>query len=74
MGSGFGKVRIVPSAAPSALHSAASVIPGTAIGHALELAGDNKTVVWSNPASGLNYRLTPVRKRCRCDRRVKGVP
>ena len=31
------------------------------IGHALELAADNRTVVWNNPNAGLNYRLTPVR-------------
>lgn len=31
------------------------------IGHALELAEDRKTVTWSNPESGLNYQVTPVR-------------
>ena len=31
------------------------------IGHALELAGENKTVVWKNEATGVNYRLTPTR-------------
>lgn len=31
------------------------------IGHALELAGDNKRVAWSNPDNGASYRLTPVR-------------
>jgi surface antigen len=31
------------------------------IGHALELAADRRTVVWSNPDSGLDYRLTPIR-------------
>jgi len=31
------------------------------IGHALELAADRRTVVWDNPDSGLNYRVTPVR-------------
>ena len=31
------------------------------IGHSLELAEDRKTVSWSNPDSGLNYQLTPIR-------------
>ena len=31
------------------------------MGHALELAGENKTVVWTNKATGANYRLTPTR-------------
>jgi surface antigen len=31
------------------------------IGHALELAADKRTVVWSDPDAGLSYRLTPVR-------------
>lgn len=31
------------------------------MGHALELAGDKKTVAWKNPATGVNYRLTPVK-------------
>jgi surface antigen len=31
------------------------------MGHALELAGERKTVVWTNSASGVNYRLTPTR-------------
>jgi surface antigen len=30
-------------------------------GHALELAGERKTVVWTNQATGVNYRLTPTR-------------
>lgn len=31
------------------------------MGHALELAGTRKTVVWTNRASGVHYRLTPTR-------------
>ncbi len=31
------------------------------MGHALELAGENKTVVWTNQATGVNYQLTPTR-------------
>jgi surface antigen len=31
------------------------------MGHALELAGERKTVVWKNEATGVNYRLTPTR-------------
>jgi surface antigen len=31
------------------------------MGHALELAGENKTVVWTNQATGVSYRLTPTR-------------
>jgi surface antigen len=31
------------------------------MGHALELAGEQKTVVWTNEATGVNYRLTPTR-------------
>jgi surface antigen len=31
------------------------------IGHALELAGARKTVVWSNEKTGATYRLTPTR-------------
>jgi len=31
------------------------------IGHALELAGEKKTVVWKNDATGVTYRLTPTR-------------
>ena len=31
------------------------------IGHALELAGEKKTVVWKNAATGVSYRLTPTR-------------
>lgn len=31
------------------------------IGHALELAGERKTVVWTNRATGVSYRLTPTR-------------
>ena len=30
-------------------------------GHALELAGEKKTVVWKNEATGVSYRLTPTR-------------
>lgn len=30
------------------------------MGHALELAGENKTVVWTNKDTGVNYRLTPT--------------
>lgn len=30
------------------------------IGHALELAGEAKTVAWTNPATGVSYRLTPT--------------
>lgn len=29
-------------------------------GHALELARDNKRVVWSNEETGVNYQLTPL--------------
>lgn len=32
------------------------------MGHALELAGDRKTVAWTNPASGVHYELTPTGK------------
>lgn len=49
------------------------------IGHALELAGDKRTVVWDNPDSGLSYRVTPVRgmeidgRKCReYDLNVRG--
>jgi len=31
------------------------------MGHALELAGERKTVVWTNKATGVTYRLTPTR-------------
>ncbi len=31
------------------------------MGHALELAGENKTVVWTNSATGATYHLTPTR-------------
>jgi surface antigen len=31
------------------------------MGHSLELAGVKKTVVWTNTATGVNYRLTPTR-------------
>jgi surface antigen len=31
------------------------------MGHALELAGEKKTVAWTNRSTGLTYRLTPVR-------------
>ena len=30
------------------------------MGHALELAGENKTVVWKNQGTGVTYRLTPT--------------
>jgi surface antigen len=30
------------------------------MGHALELAGEKKTVVWTNSTTGLSYRLTPT--------------
>lgn len=30
------------------------------MGHALELAGEKKTVAWTNPATGVTYRLTPA--------------
>lgn len=31
------------------------------MGHALELAGEKRTVVWTNSATGVTYRLTPTR-------------
>ena len=31
------------------------------MGHALELAGERKTVYWRNEATGVSYRLTPTR-------------
>ena len=31
------------------------------MGHAFELAGEQKTVVWTNAATGVTYRLTPTR-------------
>lgn len=31
------------------------------MGHALELAGEKKTVVWTNKSTGVTYRLTPTR-------------
>ena len=31
------------------------------MGHALELAGERKTVVWKNDATGVSYQLTPTR-------------
>jgi surface antigen len=31
------------------------------IGHSLELAGRKNTVVWTNAATGVTYRLTPTR-------------
>ncbi len=31
------------------------------MGHALELAGENRTVSWVNPTTGVTYRLTPTR-------------
>lgn len=31
------------------------------MGHALELAGEKKTVVWTNSGTGVTYRLTPTR-------------
>ena len=39
------------------------------MGHALELAGDGRTVAWSNDATGVSYRLTPARGH-----RINGVP
>lgn len=30
------------------------------MGHALELAGERKSVVWTNKATGVTYRLTPT--------------
>ena len=30
------------------------------MGHALELAGERKTVAWTNKATGVTYRLTPT--------------
>ncbi|OFZ95902.1 MAG: hypothetical protein A2Z64_04785 [Betaproteobacteria bacterium RIFCSPLOWO2_02_67_12] len=36
-------------------------------GHALELAGEKRSVAWSNPRSGVNYRLTPTRNFQRGD-------
>ncbi|TAK87147.1 MAG: glycine zipper 2TM domain-containing protein [Betaproteobacteria bacterium] len=30
------------------------------MGHALELAAVNQTVVWTNQATGVNYRMTPT--------------
>ena len=30
------------------------------MGHALELAGESKTVVWTNQSTGITYRLTPT--------------
>jgi surface antigen len=31
------------------------------IGHALELAAERTTVVWTNPGTGVHYELTPTR-------------
>jgi len=31
------------------------------MGHALELAGENNTVVWTNKTTGVTYQLTPTR-------------
>jgi surface antigen len=31
------------------------------MGHSLELAGEKKTVVWTNSGTGVSYRLTPTR-------------
>jgi surface antigen len=31
------------------------------MGHALELAGEKKTVVWTNKTTGVTYRMTPTR-------------
>jgi surface antigen len=31
------------------------------MGHSLELAGERKTVVWTNGVTGVTYRLTPTR-------------
>ena len=33
------------------------------MGHALELAGESKTVVWTNPKTGVHYELTPTGKK-----------
>ncbi len=30
------------------------------MGHALELAGENRAVAWTNPTTGVAYRLTPT--------------
>jgi len=30
------------------------------LGHALELAGERRTVAWTNKATGVSYRLTPT--------------
>jgi surface antigen len=30
------------------------------MGHALELAGESKTVAWTNKATGVTYRMTPT--------------
>jgi surface antigen len=30
------------------------------VGHALELAGERKSVAWTNPNTGIAYRLTPT--------------
>jgi surface antigen len=32
------------------------------VGHALELAGPGQTVGWTNPATGVSYKLTPADK------------
>ena len=31
------------------------------MGHALELAGEKKTVAWTNKTTGVTYRMTPTR-------------
>jgi surface antigen len=31
------------------------------MGHALELAGEKRTVAWTNQATGVSYQLTPTR-------------
>lgn len=38
------------------------------MGHALELAGEKTTIVWTNAATGVNYRLTPTRNFRQGDR------
>jgi surface antigen len=38
------------------------------MGHALELAGEKKTVVWTNKTTGVTYRLTPTHNYKDADR------
>jgi surface antigen len=42
------------------------------MGHALELAGENETVAWSNPATGVVYQLTPTRNFTDASRPCRG--